>query len=135
MVSREEVITLIDDAFIKYNNKLNNYFKDTVIENKNEKTELLKILKDKLDIYDKIQNHEYIDFIQDKLCLSKFKKETLFSLSNEALKNLRNMLRMLDLENGDHSYYKIAIGYAYDAIKFGISDPEIIKAIKKILNL
>jgi hypothetical protein len=42
---------------------------------------------------------------------------------------------MLDLENGDHSYYKIAIGYAYDAIKFGISDPEIIKAIKKILNL
>jgi len=38
---------------------------------------------------------------------------------------------MLDL--GDR--YEIAIIYAYEAIKSGISDPDIIKAIKMKLNL
>jgi len=133
MVSREEVITLIDDAFVKYNNKLNDYFcKNTNIHkevnDKNEAEILLEILQNKKDEYDKIKYQEEIYYIQDNLGLQ---RDSLIKLSNESHKNLRDMIRMLDL--GDR--YEIAISYAYDAIKAGISDPDIIKAIKLKLNL
>jgi hypothetical protein len=133
MVSREEVITLIDDAFVKYNNTLNNYFsknKLDILEEK-ERSEaelLLEILKSKKDEYDKINYQEDINFIQGYLGLP---KDSIVKLSNESHKSLRDMVRMLDLGNR----YEIAISYAYDAVKAGISDPDIIKAIKLKLNL
>jgi hypothetical protein len=133
MVSREEVITLIDDAFVKYNNTLNNYFsknKLDILEEK-EKSEaelLLEILKSKKDEYDKINYQEDINFIQGYLGLP---KDSIVKLSNESHKSLRDMVRMLDLGGR----YEIAISYAYDAVKAGISDPDIIKAIKLKLNL
>jgi hypothetical protein len=133
MVSREEVITLIDDAFVKYNNTLNNYFsknKLDILEEK-ERSEaelLLEILKSKKDEYDKINYQEDINFIQGYLGLP---KDSIVKLSNESHKSLRDMVRMLDLGGR----YEIAISYAYDAVKAGISDPDIIKAIKLKLNL
>ena len=133
MVSREEVITLIDDAFLKYNNKLNDYFCKNMnihkdVSEKNEAELLLEILKSKKDEYDKINYQEDINFIQGYLDLP---KDSIVKLSNESHKSLRDMVRMLDL--GDR--YEIAISYAYEAVKSGISDPDIIKAIKLKLNL
>lgn len=134
MISREEAITLIDDAFVKYNNTLNNFFsknKLNILEEKDRsETEiLLEILKNKKDEYDKIKYQEEIYYIKD--CLNLQKLDGLIKLSNESHKNLRDMVRMIEL--GDR--YEIAISYAYEAVKSGISDPDIIKAIRLCLNV
>lgn len=133
MVSREEVITLIDDAFVKYNNKLNSYFcknKLDILEEKDrsEAEILLEILKNKKDEYEKIKNLTDINYIQESLDLQ---IDCFVKLSNESYKNLRDMIRMIEL--GDR--YEIAITYAYEAVKSGISDPDIIKAIRLKLGL
>jgi len=131
MVSREEVITLIDDAFKKYNDPLSNYVNKTYHIEKNDDTgaeKLLAILKNKKNEFNKNQYQSDINYVKNGFKLQNI--DSLVKLSNGSLQNLKNMLSMLDLGGR----YEIAINYAYDAVKSGISDPDIIKAIRTKLR-